>query len=194
MKAGDVIVYTIVTSNTGGTAGTTVLSDPVPGNTTYSGTGEGWSCAKGSAAGTACTQSLTVAATATTSVTYTVTVVDPLPQDTTQVANLVASSTGTCSDCHPVNPTVPVLDTVKIGGHGERQGRHHGDPGQGGRRHRLRPGDHQYRRFSGDHDAVGLRAGQHHLHRQRPGLVVRGRFDRGHRLHAGSDGARWVRR
>ena len=113
VKAGDVVVYDIVTTNTGGSAGSTTLSDPVPANTTYTGTGEGWSCAGGSAAGTACTQSVTVAAGASVTKPYTLTVVDPIPANVTTVANLVASSTGTCSDCHPTNPVIGALNTVK---------------------------------------------------------------------------------
>src|SRR5438477_217702 len=53
VKAGDVIVYNGLNTNTAWSSGTTVLSDPVPSNTTYTGTGQGWSCATGSVAGTA---------------------------------------------------------------------------------------------------------------------------------------------
>jgi uncharacterized repeat protein (TIGR01451 family) len=115
VKPGDVIVYNIVTTNTGGSSGTTTLADTVPANTTYTGAvAEGWSCASGSAAGTACTQDVTVAAGGTSTVTYTMTVNATLPANTTTVANLVASSGGTCSDCNPSNPTAPVLDTFKV--------------------------------------------------------------------------------
>jgi uncharacterized repeat protein (TIGR01451 family) len=114
VKAGDVVVYGIVTVNGGGSPGSTTLSDPVPANTVYSGSGEGWSCAAGSVAGTACTQSVTVAGGATVAKAYTVTVVSPLPAGTTQVANTVASSAGTCSSCTAVNPAaLPGISVVK---------------------------------------------------------------------------------
>ena len=113
VKAGDVIVYTISVVNTGGNAGTTVLTDIVPANTTYSGTGEGWSCATGSAAGTSCTQSVNAAAGATVSKTYRLTINSPLPANTLTIANSVTTSVGSCSSCTATNPTAPVLDTSK---------------------------------------------------------------------------------
>jgi uncharacterized repeat protein (TIGR01451 family) len=113
VKAGDVVVYQIAVTNTGGSTGTTTLSDPVPANTTYTGTGQGWSCATGSTPGTACTQTVAVAPGATANISYTVTVSTPLPAGVTQIANNVTSSTGTCASCSVVNPTVPTLDAIK---------------------------------------------------------------------------------
>ncbi len=113
VKAGDVIVYTIVTSNTGGAAGTTTLTDVVPVNTTYTGSGQGWSCTAPAAAGTSCTQTISVPANSSLTRTFTLTV-GTLPAGTLTVGNLVASSGGTCSSCNPSNPTVPVLNTTKV--------------------------------------------------------------------------------
>ncbi len=113
VKAGDVIVYTIVTTNTGGSSGTTTLTDVVPTNTTYTGSGEGWSCTNPTAAGTSCTQTISVPANSSITNTFTLTV-GTLPVGTLTVGNVVASSGGTCSSCNPSNPTVPVLDTTKI--------------------------------------------------------------------------------
>ena len=79
VTGGDKITYNIVLINTGGSSVTTALSDPVPANSTYTGTGEGWSCAVGAKAGTKCGQEVTVAAGATVTEHYTMTVVDPLP-------------------------------------------------------------------------------------------------------------------
>ena len=115
VKAGDVIVYTITVTNTGGQPGTTGLGDAVPANTRYTGVGEGWSCPTNSVAGTPCSQSVTVAAGATTTKTYTMTVNTPLPPNTTQIGNVVTTTNGTCSPvCNPSNPTGPVLDTTKL--------------------------------------------------------------------------------
>jgi uncharacterized repeat protein (TIGR01451 family) len=113
VKAGDVLVYDIVTTNTGGSPGTTGLSETVPANTTYTGSGEGWSCATGSKPGTSCTQSVMVAAGGTVTKTFTETVANPLPPGTTSVSNQLTTTTGTCSSCDPSNPTAGALDTVK---------------------------------------------------------------------------------
>jgi uncharacterized repeat protein (TIGR01451 family) len=114
VKAGDVIVYNIAVTNTGGASGTTVLSDVVPANTTYTGAAaQGWSCTAPAAAGASCTQTVTVAAGATVTKQYTVTVNTPVPAGTTQIANMVATSVGTCSSCTVTNPIVAVLDTAK---------------------------------------------------------------------------------
>lgn len=114
IRPGDVIVYNIVTTNSGTASGATTLSDTVPVDTTYTGIGEGWSCPTGSPSGTACTQSVTVGAGASVTKSYTVTVASPLPANTSTVSNLVTSSTGTCSACNPSNPAAqPALRVVK---------------------------------------------------------------------------------
>ena len=115
MKAGDVLDYQISVTNTGGSSGSTTLTDPVPANTAFSTAAPslGWSCANDAPSGTACTQTVTVAVGATTLLGYRVTMVNPLPAGTTTVANSVTTSTGTCSSCSVSNPTVAVLDTAK---------------------------------------------------------------------------------
>ena len=113
VKAGDVVVYSIAVTNTGGASGTTVLSDTVPANTTYTGTGQGWSCTNPTAAGGTCTQSVTVAAGTTVTKSYTLTVSTPIPAGVTKIANVVTSTIGTCSSCTVENPTSPSLATVK---------------------------------------------------------------------------------
>jgi uncharacterized repeat protein (TIGR01451 family) len=123
---GDTIVYAIEVTNTGGSTGTTTLSDAVPVNTTYTGAGEGWSCAAPAEAGAECTQSVEVAAGATVTVEYTLEVIDPLPAGVTRIANMVTTTDGTCVDCTPQNPvdgadvavTKSVDRTVLIAGQG----------------------------------------------------------------------------
>ncbi|MFM9426038.1 putative repeat protein (TIGR01451 family) [Variovorax sp. GrIS 2.14] len=115
VKAGDILDYQISVSNTGGSSGTTTLTDTVPANTTFSNAAPslGWSCANGAPSGTACTQTVSVAAGATTLLGYRVTVLNPLPVGTTSIANSVTTSAGTCSSCTVSNPTASVLDTTK---------------------------------------------------------------------------------
>jgi uncharacterized repeat protein (TIGR01451 family) len=111
--AGDVMVYTITVANTGGDVGTTLLTDVVPANTTYTGVGEGWSCPANSPAGTGCTQSVTVNAGGSVSKTYTLTVNVPIALNTTTIGNLVTSSVGTCTTCNPTNPTTTSYTITK---------------------------------------------------------------------------------
>ena len=115
VKAGDILDYQISVTNTGGSSGTTTLTDNVPANTVFSSAAPslGWSCANGAASGTACTQTVTVAAGATTLLGYRITVFNPLPVGTASIANSVTTSTGICSSCSVSNPTVAVLDTSK---------------------------------------------------------------------------------
>ena len=113
VNPGDVLVYQIVTTNSGGTTGTTTLQDPVPTNMTYSGTGQGWSCPTGSLVGTACNQTISVASLGSVTNLYTTAVVNPLPAGTTSVLNQVTSTGGSCSSCSPANPTGSILSTSK---------------------------------------------------------------------------------
>jgi hypothetical protein len=103
VMSGDLIVYSIVTKNAGTWTGNTVLTDKVPLNTNYTGTGQGWSCAHGAPGGTACTQSIAVAPGATSTLLYTVTVVSPLNGAVVSIRNTVTSSGGTCSACFVSN-------------------------------------------------------------------------------------------
>ena len=114
VRAGDVLVYRLVSTNTGGANGTTVLSDPVPANMTKTGNEAGWSCANNAAADTPCTQTVSVAANASVPTTYTVTVVSPLSATaTTGISNTATATGGTCSSCGPVTNPAPNIDTVK---------------------------------------------------------------------------------
>lgn len=118
VKAGADLVYIITVRNTGNAPGTTTLSDPVPAGTTYTGSGEGWSCAAGSAPGVNCTQSVTVGPGASDTVDYTVTVDNPLPAalSLTTIDNVVSSSSGTCSACSTSNPLMDRIYWTTGGG------------------------------------------------------------------------------
>jgi uncharacterized repeat protein (TIGR01451 family) len=111
LRAGDVAIYTITVTNNGGSDGSTGLTETVPDNTTYTGTGEGWTCA-GAGAASECTQSVdNLAKLSSTNVSFTVTVSN-LPLGTQQIENSVLSSAGTCS-CTVDTATFAALDTVK---------------------------------------------------------------------------------
>jgi uncharacterized repeat protein (TIGR01451 family) len=111
---GDVLVYHIVVTDTGGSQAMTTLTDTVPGGTTYTGpAAEGWTCAPDDNAGSTCTQVVTVTANSSTTLSFTVTVAAALPAGDTRIVNTVTSSTGTCSACTVTTPTVASLDVVK---------------------------------------------------------------------------------
>ena len=103
ISPGAVVSYSARISNTGGSTGTTTLADPVPAGTTYSGTGEGWSCPQGSAATTSCSQLVTVASGSSTTVTFTITADNPPLAGLMAVADDLTSSSGSCSSCRTVN-------------------------------------------------------------------------------------------
>jgi uncharacterized repeat protein (TIGR01451 family) len=108
---GDVLGYDIVVTNTGGSAGTTTLTETVPAHTTFTGAAvEGWSCPTGSAAGTSCPDAVSVAAGFSVTASFSVTVASPLPAGTVAIANTVDSSTGACSTC---SVDTPITETVK---------------------------------------------------------------------------------
>ncbi|PWD50969.1 hypothetical protein C8046_10205 [Serinibacter arcticus] len=104
---GDVLRYSVAVTNTGGVAGTTVLTETVPTGTRYTGTGEGWVCATPAVANSTCTRSVSVNPAATVTSTFTVTADAPLPATLTQIRNVVTSSIGTCSTCEVTNPVTP---------------------------------------------------------------------------------------
>lgn len=119
VQPGDELTYRISVTETSGTAATTILTDIVPANTKYTGLGgEAWTnCAVGSnaAAGTSCTQSVTALANRTKDVYFTVTVDASMPLSVLTIANMVASSAGTCgSACSVSNPTPPVINIEKL--------------------------------------------------------------------------------
>lgn len=115
VRSGDQLTYRLVTTNSGGQSGSTTINDSVPANTTYTGTGEGWSCASGSGAGSPCSQNTSVPFGSSTTLFYTVTVSANIPVGETSIANQATASS--CSTaCSPTpNPLPPAaLSTVKI--------------------------------------------------------------------------------
>jgi uncharacterized repeat protein (TIGR01451 family) len=115
IKAGDTLVYDITTTNSGGVAGSTTLTETVPANTTYSLTTEGWSATCAAAAST-CTQLVNVAGNSSVSKTFTVKVDASLPVTATNIANVITSSADvTCAACSPTaNPIAPAsITTIK---------------------------------------------------------------------------------
>uniref|UniRef100_UPI0003956CC9 DUF11 domain-containing protein n=1 Tax=Comamonas sp. B-9 TaxID=1055192 RepID=UPI0003956CC9 len=109
IKPGDKLTYQVLVSNTGGTPGSTVLTETVPAGTRYVGTGEGWT-AGCVAAGSTCTQPATVPggspqAPGTVAFEYTVRVDDTVTSP--NVVNTVGSSAaGSCSAaCSVSTPT-----------------------------------------------------------------------------------------
>ncbi|MBO9662261.1 DUF11 domain-containing protein, partial [Dokdonella sp.] len=117
VKAGDVLTYTITSTNAGQTAGTTTLTETVPANTVYTGPdGAAWSdCRAGAAAGTSCAATQAVPAEGQASTTFTVTVATPVAADATTLTNSVTSSEdATCAACAASNPIVkPQLQVTK---------------------------------------------------------------------------------
>ncbi|MEG1280078.1 MAG: hypothetical protein RSD57_06435 [Comamonas sp.] len=97
-QPGDVLQYTLAVGNSGGTVGSTILTETVPEGTTYTGgAGEGWDTTPSActAAGSTCTKTMSVPANSSKTVTYTVSVNAPLASAT--ISNLVASSAaGSC--------------------------------------------------------------------------------------------------
>jgi len=114
VKAGDVLVYTITSSDSGDTAGATTLTEHVPGQTTYTGADSGaWSCAVGSGSGTACTASQNVAAHGSASTTFTVTVVT-LATPGTLSNSITSSADSSCANCSTSDPVLaPSLQASK---------------------------------------------------------------------------------
>jgi hypothetical protein len=115
VKAGDVLAYTITSTNAGGTEGTTMLTEHVPDQTTYSGPdGHAWTC-QGLAvvAGTQCQALQGVPAGGSASISFTVTVVTPATGS--RVANSVTSSADpACVACSTSTPiAVPRIKLTK---------------------------------------------------------------------------------
>src|SRR6516165_1612393 len=107
----DVLVYDITVTDRGGSAGSTTLTETVPANTTFTGTG--WTCTPHDAAGSTCAEMVMAAANSSTTVPFEVTVAATLPAGTATIVNTVTSSTGICSSCTVTTPTVAVMDTAK---------------------------------------------------------------------------------
>src|SRR5262249_15579629 len=113
------VSYQITTTNHGGTAGKTILTETVPANASFVGPTdtEGWTCVP--AAGTesaTCTKEEEVghtrSATASVQTTFTVRVQSPLG-GALAIENTVKSSVGVCPTCTVVNPTTSELVTTK---------------------------------------------------------------------------------
>jgi len=105
--AGDVVTYTITTTNSGNADGSTKLTEKVPVGATYTGTGEGWTCAATPAvAGTECTQTVAVTKSTSKAVTFTVTVDKPLDASVKELTNAVVPDHSLCApgDCTATNP------------------------------------------------------------------------------------------
>ncbi len=122
VEAGDVLTYTITSTNSGETAGSTLLTDRVPAGTTYTGIGgiddPAWTCENDEVvAGTECTQTQAVPANGgQTSSTFTVTVDTPAPAG--GIANAVTSSADDdCTACSTSNPVLlPSISLAKTVG------------------------------------------------------------------------------
>jgi uncharacterized repeat protein (TIGR01451 family) len=90
---GDVLQYRVVLTNSGGTSGSTVVTEPVPANTSYTGApAEGWSIN-----GEIASRSLTASAGGSVSTTFTVTIDNPLQIGTTEITNSASASSGSCA-------------------------------------------------------------------------------------------------
>ena len=114
-QPGDVLGYQITVSNSGGTAGTTTLTETVPAGTAYTGTAEGWSTtpAACAAAASTCTQEVTAGANASQVVSFTVTVQAPLVQSA--ISNAVTSSVvGSCAAGCSVSVPAAVVDLQAV--------------------------------------------------------------------------------
>src|SRR4029077_15346224 len=86
-RRGGVITYTLTYTNTGNQGATgVVLTETVPANTTY--TGSGWTCTPNSNAGSTCTQSVGSLAGggATSTKTFILTVINPVAAGVTQIS------------------------------------------------------------------------------------------------------------
>lgn len=109
VQPGDRLTYTVSQKNFGVTNGRATVTETVPAGTSYTGTGQGWTCTPGTAAGAKCSQpSVTSAGTpgspTTKNFSFTVTVASPLPAAQASIVNTVTSDKGTCVDCTVTTP------------------------------------------------------------------------------------------
>jgi len=117
VNAGDLLTYTITSTNAGQTAGATTLTETVPASTTYTGPdGAAWTgCAPGVASSTQCTTIQNVPANGSTSTTFTVSANRPLANGVQAITNVVTSSADpACSACTVTAPvaTAPPSNPV----------------------------------------------------------------------------------
>ena len=118
---GATLVYTISAQNTGNEGATNVtFTEAVPANTTFAAgaSSPGWACTPDGNAGSTCTISVaTLEAGASSSRSFAVLVADPLPANTTEVANTACAKSPDAQDsCHDVTvPTsgMPALNLTK---------------------------------------------------------------------------------
>jgi uncharacterized repeat protein (TIGR01451 family) len=114
VNAGDVLTYTITSTNAGQAAGATTLTETVPTSTTYAGPdASAWSgCAPGAASPAQCTTVQNVPANGSTSTTFTISADRPLASGVHSITNVVASSADpACAAC---TVTVPVASPASI--------------------------------------------------------------------------------
>lgn len=107
VNAGDVLTYTITSTNAGQAAGATTLTETVPASTTYAGPdASAWSgCAPGAASPAQCTTVQNVPANGSTSTTFTI---SALASDARSITNVVTSSADpACAACTVTVPLVP---------------------------------------------------------------------------------------
>lgn len=114
LRNGDVLVYDITVTNSGGVAATTDLTETVPNGATYTGVGEGWSTSPGcTTEGSTCEQTnITVAPGGTVTKQFTLTISPPVLTPT--FINTVTSSVGDCNACTVSSPGV-FADMVATG-------------------------------------------------------------------------------
>ncbi|MFT3789767.1 MAG: hypothetical protein QM741_01560 [Rudaea sp.] len=109
VKAGDVLVYTITSVNSGGATASVGLTETVPAQTIYAGGGSAEGTWTGCTAGTTtnpttCTQTQSVGAGASVSTTFTVQVNAQVTAGA--IVNTVMTDTGDCTSCSPSIPVV----------------------------------------------------------------------------------------
>ncbi|WP_300619956.1 hypothetical protein [Dokdonella sp.] len=111
VDAGDVLTYTITSTNAGQAAGATTLTETVPASTTYTGPdASAWTgCAPGAASPAQCTTVQNVPANGSASTTFTVRADQPLASGTREITNVVTSSADpVCAACSVTVPVAPV--------------------------------------------------------------------------------------
>jgi uncharacterized repeat protein (TIGR01451 family) len=112
----DELRFTLTVSNSGNIAGATIIQNPVPASTTYTGIGEGWSCPAQSPSGVLCSQSIVIEPGSTVTLYYTVSVLPTLALMNTHIIEQVGgapcgAASSTCRLVIPLGskPAMPVV-------------------------------------------------------------------------------------